>query len=234
MRLRDVVDELHDEHGLADAGAAEEADFAAFAVRSQQIDDLDTGLEDFDFRRLVDELRRVAVNRRRLGCVDRTGLVDGLANDVQDAAEALGADGHHDGRAGIANAHAAREAVRRVHGNGADRRFAEMLSDLENEVVGFARDARIRDDDRVEDARELTRRELDVDDGTDDLRDRSNGHGETMPPRNAHHPGARRGTPNTPRCARLGVRSRCVVGFCRREVGEASKGFDTERLAPRA
>ena len=29
VRLGDVVDELHDEHGLADAGAAEQADLAA-------------------------------------------------------------------------------------------------------------------------------------------------------------------------------------------------------------
>ena len=30
VALRDVVDELHDEHRLADAGAAEEADLAPF------------------------------------------------------------------------------------------------------------------------------------------------------------------------------------------------------------
>ena len=58
VRLGDVVDELHDEHGLADAGAAEEADFAALAVRGEQVDDLDAGLEDFDVRALIDEERR--------------------------------------------------------------------------------------------------------------------------------------------------------------------------------
>jgi hypothetical protein len=34
--LRDVVDELHDEHGLADAGAAEQTDLAALGVRASR------------------------------------------------------------------------------------------------------------------------------------------------------------------------------------------------------
>ena len=42
--LGDVVDELHDEDGLADSGAAEEADLAPLAVGGQEVDDLDAGL----------------------------------------------------------------------------------------------------------------------------------------------------------------------------------------------
>jgi len=40
VALGDVVDELHDEHCLADAGAAKQADLAAALVRRQQVDDL--------------------------------------------------------------------------------------------------------------------------------------------------------------------------------------------------
>ena len=36
--LRDVVDQLLDQDGLADAGAAEEADLAALDVRGDQVD----------------------------------------------------------------------------------------------------------------------------------------------------------------------------------------------------
>ncbi len=53
VRLGDIIDELHDQHGLADAGAAEEADLAAFGVRRQEIDNLDAGFENLRFRRLV-------------------------------------------------------------------------------------------------------------------------------------------------------------------------------------
>src|SRR5947209_4927116 len=60
--LGEVVDQLLDEDGLADAGAAEEADLAALDVRGEQVDDLDPGLEDLDLRRQVLEGRRVAVD----------------------------------------------------------------------------------------------------------------------------------------------------------------------------
>ena len=43
--LGEVVDELLDEHRLADAGAAEQADLAALGVGREQVDDLDAGLE---------------------------------------------------------------------------------------------------------------------------------------------------------------------------------------------
>ena len=39
--------------------------------------------------------------------------------------------------------HAAHEAVGRVHRDGADRRLAEVLRDLEHEVVLLVRDARV-------------------------------------------------------------------------------------------
>src|SRR4029079_17867721 len=44
--LRDVVDQLLDQHRLAEAGAAEEADLAAADEGRNQVDDLDPGLED--------------------------------------------------------------------------------------------------------------------------------------------------------------------------------------------
>src|SRR5262249_31787086 len=71
VRLRDVVDELLDENRLADAGATEEADLAALAVRSEEVDDLDTRFEDLDLRRLVLERRRSLVDGGRALGVDR-------------------------------------------------------------------------------------------------------------------------------------------------------------------
>jgi hypothetical protein len=41
----DVVDQFHDDDGLADAGAAEQADLAAAQVGFEEVDDLDAGLE---------------------------------------------------------------------------------------------------------------------------------------------------------------------------------------------
>ena len=92
--LGDVVDELHDEHRLADAGAAEQADLAALGVGGDQVDDLDAGLED-----LRGGLLLVIGGADRGGCSnalagDGLGLViDGSAEQIEDAAERLVADG---------------------------------------------------------------------------------------------------------------------------------------------
>jgi hypothetical protein len=44
--LGDVVDELLDEHGLADTGTAEETNLSTTGVGGEEIDDLDTSLEN--------------------------------------------------------------------------------------------------------------------------------------------------------------------------------------------
>lgn len=54
---RDVVDELHDDDGLADAGAAEGADLAALHEGTDQVDDLDAGAEEFGGGGLLGEGR---------------------------------------------------------------------------------------------------------------------------------------------------------------------------------
>ena len=46
VRLREVVDELHDDDGLAHTRAAEQTRLAALDVGLQEVDDLDAGLED--------------------------------------------------------------------------------------------------------------------------------------------------------------------------------------------
>jgi hypothetical protein len=62
---RGDADQLLDEHRLADACAAEQADLAALGERAQQVDDLDAGLEDLGDRLLLFEGRRGAVDRQR-------------------------------------------------------------------------------------------------------------------------------------------------------------------------
>ena len=99
---RDVVDQLHDQHGLADARAAEEAGLAALGVGLEQVDDLDAGLEHLRRRGQLGEGRGQAVDRGALLDVERAHGVHGLADDVEDAAEHLAADRRRDRRAGVA------------------------------------------------------------------------------------------------------------------------------------
>ncbi len=114
VHLGDVVDELHDEHGLAHAGAAEQPDLAALGVGSEQVDDLDARDQDLRFRRLIGEAGRGLMDGAHGVGVDRTGFVHRLADDVDDAAQRLLADRHHDRLARVDDLLAAHETFRRV------------------------------------------------------------------------------------------------------------------------
>ena len=88
MILGDVVDEFHDDDGLAHARAAEEADLAALQERLNEIDDLHAGLEHFGAGGLLVERGSEAMNGHALFVFDGAELIDGLSDHVHDATRA--------------------------------------------------------------------------------------------------------------------------------------------------
>src|SRR5205807_6954583 len=166
---RNVVNELLDDDRLSDASTAEEADLAAAQVRLEEVDDLDTGLDHVELGRLVLERRRLAVNRPPLFALNRAvRKIHRLAEDVEHAAERRRTDRHRDALAGIDNLHAALHAVGRLHGDGPHPVLTEVLLDLADHVQILA-----LDEQSAVDLGQPPVRELDVDDGTDDLHDAS-------------------------------------------------------------
>ena len=164
MGLGDVVDELLDEHSLADTSTTEETDLATTRVGREEVDDLDAGLKDLGGSGLVDERGGVSVDGEELDAVDGTALINGLANDVHDTAESGGTDGDTDGGAGVDDLLATNETLGTVHGNGADRVLTEVSGDLEDETTTVE----VNDLESVENGGKVLGLELDVDDGTDD------------------------------------------------------------------
>lgn len=164
MSLGDVVDEFLDQHGLANTSTSEETDFSTTGVRSEEIDDLDTGFEHLSGCRLVDEWRRIGVNGKHLGAFDGTTLVDGFANDVHDPTQSCGTDGDHDGCASVDDLLTTNETFCTVHGNGADGVFTQVRRDLKNETTTVE----VLNLESIEDGREVVGIELDVYDGTND------------------------------------------------------------------
>ena len=166
----DVVDQLLDQDGLADAGAAEQADLAALRVGSEQVDDLDARLEDLLGRGQVLGARCGAMDRPAVLALDRIALVDRLAEQVEDAPEGVLADRDRDRGARVDDDVAAAQAVGGVHRDRAHAVVAEVLLDLEGEVDrGAAVALRDLDLERRVDLRQLF--EHDVDDDADDLLD---------------------------------------------------------------
>ena len=133
MRFRDVVNQLHDEHGFADACAAERTDFSALYERANEVDDLDARLEQFRSRALFDERRRVAVNRIFFRKINGALAVHGIARDVENASEHAFADGCLNRRSRVRNFHSAHEPVRRAHCDCANDARAQMLLHFEHE-----------------------------------------------------------------------------------------------------
>jgi len=135
VRLGDVVDQFLDQHRLAHAGAAEQADLAALQVGRQQIHNLDAGDKDFGRGRLVFEARRIAVDGVEFLRVHRPALIDRLADNVDDATQRFGPDRHTDRRAGIGHFLAAHHAIRAVHGNAAHGAFTQFLRHFQHHVA---------------------------------------------------------------------------------------------------
>ena len=131
MLGRDVVDELHDDDGLADAGAAEQPDLAATQVWFEQIDDLDPGLEHLQLGRLLLQPGRLAVDGPTFRPFHRPiREIHGLAQDVEHPAQRVWPDRHGDLPAEVDGQHAALHAVGWLHANGPHPVFAQVLLDL--------------------------------------------------------------------------------------------------------
>jgi hypothetical protein len=111
------------------------------------------------------------VDRPELGGGVGAELVHRVADDVEDAAEHLLADGHRDGRAGVLDVLPAAEAVGRVHRDGPHHVAAEVGGHFEHQVVGTIVDSGVRQLERVEDVGDAPGGKLHVDDGSHHLGD---------------------------------------------------------------
>ena len=146
---RDVVDQLHDDDGLADAGAAEQADLAALQVRLEQIDDLDAGLEHLQLGRLLLERRRARGESASAPstATGRSGKSTGSPSTFSTRPSVSGPTGTEIGSPRSIGRHAALHAVGRLHRDRAHAVLAEVLLDLRDDVdapravLGLARDA---------------------------------------------------------------------------------------------
>ena len=135
VQFGDVVDEFHDDDGLADAGAAERADFAALEKRADQINDLDAGRQNLRAGGLIHERRaRRDESGRYLSAF--TGPCSSTGSPVTLNTRPMTASptGMEIGRAGIGDFVAALESLGGAHGDGAHPVVAEMLLHFERQL----------------------------------------------------------------------------------------------------
>ena len=133
IRLRDIVDQLKHRDGLADAGAAEQADLAALRKGANQVDHLDAGGQELDRRRELIELRRQLMDLAALVGLDRSLLVDRAAQYIHDAAERRRTDRHRNRLPRARHFHSTAQSVRAAERDAADDAVAQLLLDLERQ-----------------------------------------------------------------------------------------------------
>ena len=126
-----VVDQLLNEHGLAHAGTAEQADLAALGVRLDKVNDLDARFQNVRSGHLLGKRGGGTVDLPA-GSVgaDRRLAVDGVAQHVEHAAQRGLAHRHGDAAAGGGNGQAPAEAVAAGHHDAAHRFVFQMLLHL--------------------------------------------------------------------------------------------------------
>jgi peptide chain release factor 1 len=123
-----------------------------------------TSSKKLSARSLLGERRSISVDGSVLVGVDRSFLIDGLSNNVDDSSESLRADGHLNRVTSVNNFLASNESLSRVESDSSDVRSTKMLGDLENKSVASSLDLH-----SIEDRRELSLK-LHIDNGSDNLR----------------------------------------------------------------
>jgi hypothetical protein len=114
------------------------------------------------------------VDRGTLLRVHRTALIDGVAEEVEDAAEDFLADRHADRGAGVDAGVATLQTVGRREGDAADLAAAEVTGNLTEEAGRLTTHLEV-DGDGVVDLRKRVLGELGVEGRADDLANRSGG-----------------------------------------------------------
>jgi hypothetical protein len=133
------ADQLRDEHGLADTGAAEHRRLPAFYKRRKQINHLDAGMENLKRRIQAIDRRGWRVNRLALDVGGkRRPTIGGLAGDVEEPPEHSVADGHTNGGTGGACPCAAAQSNGAFECHSAHGYRIEVLMHLCNELAAFA------------------------------------------------------------------------------------------------
>ena len=168
--LGDVVDHLHQNNGLAHAGAAEEAHLAALGEGNKKVNDLDAGFKQFHLGVQVCKGRSRTVDGVVLFSVNRAQFVNGATDDVQDTANGGLANGNHDRVPGVDRVHAADKAFSGVHGDGTNDVVAQVLRNLTDEAGSIAI-VRVGYLQGGEDTRQVAVAELYVHNGADNLND---------------------------------------------------------------
>lgn len=138
MPLNSRPDQLHDQHGLANAGPAEHGRLAAFDEWRQQIDDLDAGMKNLKGSSEPAKRGRCRMDRTPFRPAGKRGppVVD-LTDCVEKPAEYSLSDGYSNRHARWPDKHAAPKPRGVLQRDRSKDRGAKMLMDFGNKLAAW-------------------------------------------------------------------------------------------------
>src|SRR5262249_48037265 len=169
VQLCDIINKLHDDDRLADSGPAERAHLAAFQERANQVDDFDTGREDFRRSGLLSQQWRKTMDRIIFLRSNRSALVDRISRNVKHPSHDTISDRHVYWATAIHNVKASFKTFGSGHRDCANQLVPKMLLDFECQIHGLILNP-VFNSQGVIDPRQSAR-EFHVHNWTDDLND---------------------------------------------------------------
>ena len=118
---------FHHDNGFANTGPAKHTHFAPPRKGNQQVDNLNTGLENAYRGILLGKLGRFTVDGQHFFLAHWTQSINGSADHVENASQAGFANRHHNGFLSVFNRHPPNQTVGDVHGDGPDHIITQML-----------------------------------------------------------------------------------------------------------
>ena len=169
MLRSNVRDQLLDQNGLSYARAAKQTNLTAFLIRTQKVNDLDTGFQHFCLGRLLGKCRSLSVDRVMLGNFWRSLLINRFSQNIEHPSESFLSYRHRDRRPGSHCFHSPYKTIGRSHSDTAHRIVTKMLRHFHHELSALF----CRYFNRIIDFRKRTFLKADVKYGTYNLSDHS-------------------------------------------------------------
>ena len=130
MLCGDILNQLLDQDGLADAGASEQSYLTALGIGRQQVDYLDAGFQNLHDRTLIFKRRRIAVDDPVFLILKTFPSVNCLSQDVEKAPQVLISYRHADSLSCGNHLHIFMKALAGGQHNAADHIISHMLGGL--------------------------------------------------------------------------------------------------------
>ena len=121
------MDQLHDQNRLTYTCTSEQTDLTALCIRTDQVYDLDTGLEDLRCRSLLLVGRCLTMNRPTLLCLRSRHIIYRITQKVKYSSQTLLADRNRDRISRIHSIRSANQTVGRVHSDATHHIVADLL-----------------------------------------------------------------------------------------------------------